>query len=68
MSLVRRPGQRKPPGFIPSIFKDAKINHVQRYLERVAISTGRARTGSVMVVEFELNGSRFVGLNGRTTV
>ncbi|KAH8879309.1 putative 3-demethylubiquinone-9 3-methyltransferase [Thozetella sp. PMI_491] len=46
-----------------SIFKDSKILHVQRYLEAGKEIHGQ-NPGSVMVVEFELNGTRFVGLNG----
>lgn len=42
-----------------SIFKDARIGKVGRYTE-----AGPGPVGSVMVVEFELNGQKFVGLNG----
>jgi predicted 3-demethylubiquinone-9 3-methyltransferase (glyoxalase superfamily) len=42
-----------------SIFKDSKIGRVGRYSE-----AGPGPAGSVMAVEFELNGQKFVGLNG----
>jgi predicted 3-demethylubiquinone-9 3-methyltransferase (glyoxalase superfamily) len=41
------------------IFKDGKINHTARYTE-----AGPGTPGSVMVVDFELNGQRFTALNG----
>jgi predicted 3-demethylubiquinone-9 3-methyltransferase (glyoxalase superfamily) len=46
-----------------SIFKNSKINHVQYYSEAGQEIHGR-EPGSVMVVEFSLNGHNFVGLNG----
>jgi predicted 3-demethylubiquinone-9 3-methyltransferase (glyoxalase superfamily) len=42
-----------------SIFENSRIGRVDRYTE-----AGLGRTGSVMTVEFELNGQKFVGLNG----
>ena len=42
-----------------SIFDNSKILSVSRYGE-----AGRGEPGSVMTVEFELEGQRFVGLNG----
>jgi predicted 3-demethylubiquinone-9 3-methyltransferase (glyoxalase superfamily) len=45
--------------FYTSIFKDGKIGKVARYPEG---SPGPA--GSVMTVEFQLDGHEFVGLNG----
>jgi predicted 3-demethylubiquinone-9 3-methyltransferase (glyoxalase superfamily) len=42
-----------------SIFENSRIGSVDRYTE-----AGLGRTGSVMTVEFELNGQKFVGLNG----
>jgi predicted 3-demethylubiquinone-9 3-methyltransferase (glyoxalase superfamily) len=42
-----------------SIFKNSKIISVNRYGD-----TGPGPKGSVMTVEFELDGQRFVGLNG----
>jgi predicted 3-demethylubiquinone-9 3-methyltransferase (glyoxalase superfamily) len=42
-----------------SIFKDAKLGKIARYTEG-----GPAPAGTVMTVEFELNGQKFVGLNG----
>jgi predicted 3-demethylubiquinone-9 3-methyltransferase (glyoxalase superfamily) len=42
-----------------SIFKDSRIGRVSRYTE-----AGPGPAGSVMAVEFELNGQKFVALNG----
>ncbi len=42
-----------------SIFKDSKIGRVSRYTE-----AGPGPAGSVATVEFELNGQKFVALNG----
>jgi predicted 3-demethylubiquinone-9 3-methyltransferase (glyoxalase superfamily) len=45
--------------FYTSIFKDGKINAVLRYGE-----AGPGPAGAAMLVEFELNGQKFSGLNG----
>ena len=45
--------------FYVSVFKDARIGRISRYSE-----AGPGPAGSVMVVEFELNGQKFVALNG----
>ncbi len=42
-----------------SIFKNSRVLHVQRYGEH-----GPGEPGTVMVVEFELDGLRFAALNG----
>jgi predicted 3-demethylubiquinone-9 3-methyltransferase (glyoxalase superfamily) len=42
-----------------SIFKDGKLGRTVRYTE-----TGPGTPGSVLTVEFEVNGQKFVGLNG----
>lgn len=42
-----------------SIFKNSRIVSVQRYTE-----AGPRPAGSVMIVEFELNGQKFTALNG----
>jgi predicted 3-demethylubiquinone-9 3-methyltransferase (glyoxalase superfamily) len=42
-----------------SIFKNAKITAIERYPDSVP-----SRAGSVMTVEFELDGQRFTALNG----
>ncbi|MDH6140297.1 putative 3-demethylubiquinone-9 3-methyltransferase (glyoxalase superfamily) [Kitasatospora sp. GP30] len=42
-----------------SIFPNSRIGHITRYGE-----AGPGPAGSVMVVEFELNGQKFIGLNG----
>ena len=49
--------------FYTSIFKNSKIGKISRYDEEVAKPTGRP-PGSVMTVEFELEGQKFVALNG----
>ncbi|MFG2295925.1 VOC family protein [Streptomyces sp. NPDC048603] len=42
-----------------SVFKDGRRGRVGRYTD-----AGPGEPGSVMVVEFEINGQKFVGLNG----
>ena len=49
--------------FYASIFKNSKVGKITRYDEEAAGPTGRP-AGSVMTVEFELEGQQFVGLNG----
>jgi predicted 3-demethylubiquinone-9 3-methyltransferase (glyoxalase superfamily) len=48
--------------FYTGIFKDSKLGTIARYPEAGQEVTGKA-PGSVMTVEFELNGQTFVGLN-----
>lgn len=45
--------------FYTSIFKDAKLGRIARYSE-----AGPGQAGAVMTVEFELNGQKFLALNG----
>jgi predicted 3-demethylubiquinone-9 3-methyltransferase (glyoxalase superfamily) len=45
--------------YYDSIFEDSKIGNIGRYTE-----AGPGEPGSVLAVEFELNGQKFVGLNG----
>jgi predicted 3-demethylubiquinone-9 3-methyltransferase (glyoxalase superfamily) len=49
--------------FYVSIFKNSRIGGVSRYDEQGAKVSGRPK-GSVMTVEFELDGQEFVALNG----
>ncbi len=49
--------------FYTSIFKNSKIGKTTRYDDEAGEATGRP-PGSVMTVEFELEGQQFVGLNG----
>lgn len=49
--------------FYTSVFKNARIGSISRYGEAGAQAAGRP-TGSVMTVEFELAGQKFLGLNG----
>ncbi|GGP81998.1 MULTISPECIES: VOC family protein [Streptomyces] len=42
-----------------SVFKDGRIGRIARYTQ-----ANPEQEGSVMTVEFEVNGQRFVGLNG----
>ncbi|WP_331767273.1 VOC family protein [Embleya sp. NBC_00896] len=42
-----------------SIFKDGKLGRISHYTE-----AGPGQAGSVLAVEFELNGQNFVGVNG----
>jgi predicted 3-demethylubiquinone-9 3-methyltransferase (glyoxalase superfamily) len=46
-------------GFYTSVFKDSRIVNVTHYTE-----AGPREAGTVMTVEFELDGQRFVGING----
>jgi predicted 3-demethylubiquinone-9 3-methyltransferase (glyoxalase superfamily) len=45
--------------YYTSVFKNSKLGRVARYTE-----AGPGPAGSVVTVEFEINGQRFVGLNG----
>jgi predicted 3-demethylubiquinone-9 3-methyltransferase (glyoxalase superfamily) len=45
--------------FYTSIFDNSRVVHVAHYTE-----SGPRETGMVMVVEFELDGQRFVAING----
>jgi len=49
--------------FYCSIFKNSKVGSVTRYEGEGAKASGRP-AGTVMTVEFELEGQKFVGLNG----
>lgn len=49
--------------FYTSIFKDSKILKVCRYTEAGQKASGRPK-GSVMTIEFQLNGQKFMALNG----
>jgi len=46
-------------GFYTSVFKNSRIVNVTHYTE-----AGPRQAGMVMTVEFELDGQRFVGING----
>ncbi len=49
--------------FYTTIFKNSKIIHIARYGDAAAKVSGRPK-GSVMTVVFELEGQRFMALNG----
>jgi len=49
--------------FYTSIFKNSKIGRILRYSEGVAKATGQP-AGSVLTIEFEIEGQKFVALNG----
>ena len=49
--------------FYVSIFRNSRLGAVSRYGESAAKASGRP-AGSAMTVEFELDGQRFVALNG----
>jgi predicted 3-demethylubiquinone-9 3-methyltransferase (glyoxalase superfamily) len=49
--------------FYVSIFKNSKISGITRYGESGSKAAGRPK-GSVMTVEFELDGQTFIALNG----
>jgi predicted 3-demethylubiquinone-9 3-methyltransferase (glyoxalase superfamily) len=51
--------------FYTSIFKDSKISRILRYGEEVAkVSESGQPVGSVLTIEFEIEGQKFVALNG----
>jgi predicted 3-demethylubiquinone-9 3-methyltransferase (glyoxalase superfamily) len=49
--------------FYTSVFKDSKIGRVLRYDENAAKAAG-GPVGSVLTIEFEIEGQKFVALNG----
>jgi len=49
--------------FYTSLFKNSKIRRIFRYTEEVAEKTGLP-VGSVLTIEFEIEGQKFVALNG----
>src|SRR5919199_1114683 len=49
--------------YYTSIFKDSKIGNITRYDEASANASGMP-AGSVLTVDFELNGQEFAALNG----
>jgi predicted 3-demethylubiquinone-9 3-methyltransferase (glyoxalase superfamily) len=49
--------------FYVSIFKNSKLGNITRYNEESAKASGRP-AGSVMTVDFQLDGQSFVALNG----
>ena len=49
--------------FYVSLFKNSKIGDILRYDEAAAKAAG-GEVGSVLTIEFELEGQKFVGLNG----
>jgi predicted 3-demethylubiquinone-9 3-methyltransferase (glyoxalase superfamily) len=49
--------------FYTSIFKSSRVLTTARYTEEASQAAGRP-AGSVMVVDFELDGQRFTALNG----
>ena len=49
--------------FYASIFKNSKIGRIFRYTDEAAEKTGRT-VGSVLTIEFEIEGQKFVALNG----
>ena len=46
-----------------SIFKNSKLGRIFRYTKETAEKTGRP-VGSVLTIEFEIEGQKFVALNG----
>ena len=49
--------------FYTSIFSDSKIGRILRYTDEAAETSGRP-VGSVLTIEFEIEGQKFVALNG----
>jgi predicted 3-demethylubiquinone-9 3-methyltransferase (glyoxalase superfamily) len=51
--------------FYTSIFKNSKVGRILRYSEEVAeVSQSGMPAGSVLTIEFEIEGQKFVALNG----
>jgi len=51
--------------FYTSIFKNSKVGKILRYGEEVAKTSQSNRpVGSVLTIEFEIEGQKFVALNG----
>src|SRR5437588_6943156 len=49
--------------YYTSVFKNSKIGRIFRYTGEVAEKSGRP-VGSVLTIEFEIEGQKFVALNG----
>jgi len=49
--------------FYTSIFKNSKITNISHYGEEAAQASGRPK-GTVMTIDFEIEGHNFVALNG----
>ncbi len=49
--------------FYVSVFKNSKVLNITRYDEEAAKASGKPK-GTVMTVEFQLNGQEFVAING----
>ena len=49
--------------FYSALFKNSKIGRIFRYNEEAAEKTGRP-VGSVLTIEFQIEGQKFVALNG----
>ena len=49
--------------FYTSVFKNSKLGRIFRHNEEASEKTGRP-VGSVLTIEFELQGQKFVALNG----
>jgi predicted 3-demethylubiquinone-9 3-methyltransferase (glyoxalase superfamily) len=49
--------------FYTSVFKNSKVGRILRYDEEAASKSGRP-AGSVLTIEFEIKGQKFVALNG----
>lgn len=53
----------KAANFYISVFKDSKIKKIDKYMKATEEVSGK-KEGSVMTVEFEINGMEFLALNG----
>ena len=49
--------------FYASVFKDAKVERTSRYSDEAAVASGMPK-GTALTMEFELQGQKFLALNG----
>lgn len=50
--------------FYTSVFKNSKIGHKQHFHKEAGKDVHKQEPGSLMTVNFEINGQKFIGLNG----
>ncbi len=50
--------------FYVSLFKNSKIGDITRYLDEASAKSAGRPVGSVMVIDFQLEGQKFTAING----